>query len=60
MEKPEEDPKRHRVPKVPGADVQSADPMSRHLQCPNCGKKLTNRSCKWWCACGYHESCADG
>lgn len=36
------------------------DPMARHLQCPNCGKKLTNRSCKWWCACGYHESCADG
>ena len=38
----------------------SKDPMDRHLQCPNCGKKLTNRSCKWWCACGYHESCADG
>jgi hypothetical protein len=36
------------------------DPMERHLQCPNCGARLFNRSCKWWCSrCNYHESCAD-
>jgi len=46
------------------ADACSADTpddaQARHLFCPNCGAKLFNRSCKWWCACGYHESCADG